>query len=52
MKKTYISPEIVVARVQQECVIALSLVESEKANDNDALVKGNGDWNIWDSEEE
>ena len=48
MKKTYITPELMVQLVQTEGLIALSL-QSGTADGSDALVKGN-DWNIFGDE--
>ena len=46
MKKKYIIPELVVQLIETQNIIALSL-QSGKADDSDALVKGSGDWDIF-----
>ena len=63
MKKTYISPELVIQLVHTESIIALSKFEDTASND-DALVKeefegeGNGyrtttvEWENWEDQEE
>ena len=43
MKKNYIAPEMMVANVQLESMIALSAMNSP-ADDSDALVKGDADF--------
>lgn len=43
MKKNYIAPEIMVANVQLESMIALSVMDSA-ADDLDVLVKGDVDF--------
>lgn len=43
MKKNYIAPEMMVANVQLESMIALSTIDSA-ANSSDALVKGDVDF--------
>lgn len=43
MKKNYIAPEMMVANVQLESMIALSAMNSP-ANDTDGLVKGDVDF--------
>lgn len=43
MKKNYIAPEMMVANVQLESMIALSAMNS-RADDSDALVKGDVDF--------
>ena len=43
MKKNYIAPEMMVANVQLESMIALSVMDSA-ADDSDALVKGDVDF--------
>lgn len=43
MKKNYIAPEMMVANVQLESMIALSKYDS-RADDSDALVKGDVDF--------
>ncbi len=51
MKKTYISPALVVQHIQTVGLMALSLKGT--ADDSAALVKGSGDWgDIWGDEEE
>ena len=44
MKKNYIAPEMMVANVQLESMIALSAFQDTHANDSDALVKGDVDF--------
>lgn len=44
MKKNYIAPEIMVANVQLESMIALSAFQDTPANDTDGLVKGDVDF--------
>ena len=39
VKKTYISPELVIKLVHTENIIALSMQEGKVADDSDALVK-------------
>ena len=46
LKKKYIIPELVVQLIETQNIIALSL-QSGKADDSDALVKGSGDWDIF-----
>lgn len=43
MKKNYIAPEMMVANVQLESMIALSTIDSA-ANSSDGLVKGDADF--------
>ena len=43
MKKNYIAPEMMVANVQLESMIALSAIDSA-ADSSDALVKGDVDF--------
>ena len=43
MKKNYIAPEMMVANVQLESMIALSVMDSA-ADDLDVLVKGDADF--------
>ena len=43
MKKNYIAPEMMVANVQLESMIALSAIKSP-ADDSDVLVKGDVDF--------
>ena len=43
MKKNYIAPEMMVANVQLESMIALSTIDSA-ANSSDGLVKGDVDF--------
>ncbi|MBR4243705.1 MAG: hypothetical protein IKR98_07460 [Bacteroidaceae bacterium] len=63
MKKTYISPELVIKLVHTENIIALSTMGEQKADDSDALVKeefegDNGyrtttvEWENWEDQEE
>ena len=52
MKKTYISPALIVQHIQTEGLMALSL-KTGPASSDPALVKGTGDWgDIWGDEEE
>lgn len=44
MKKNYIAPEMMVANVQLESMIALSAFQDTPANGQDALVKGDVDF--------
>ena len=44
MKKNYIAPEIMVANVQLESMIALSAFQDISADDSDVLVKGDVDF--------
>lgn len=46
MKKKYIIPALAVQHIEMQTIIALSL-QSGKADGNDALVKGGGDWDIF-----
>ena len=51
MKKTYISPALIVQHIQTEGLMALSLKGT--ADGSAALVKGAGDWgDIWDDDED
>lgn len=65
MKKTYISPELIIQLVHTEKIIALSKTENEADPNKDALVKdefegegGNGyrtttvEWENWEDQEE
>ena len=63
VKKTYISPELVIKLVHTENIIALSMQEGKVADDSDALVKeefegDNGyrtttvEWENWEDQEE
>ena len=49
MKKTYIIPELTMQLVQTEGLIALS-IQSGTADESDALVKGNSDWDVFDDD--
>ncbi|MBO4801461.1 MAG: hypothetical protein J5545_06285 [Bacteroidaceae bacterium] len=51
MKKTYILPTMKVEDLGVTQIIALSLKDGQ-ADDSDALVKSNDNWDIWSSEEE
>lgn len=44
MKKNYIAPEMMVANVQLESMIALSAFQDISADDSDVLVKGDADF--------
>ena len=44
MKKNYIAPEMMVANVQLESMIALSAFQDISADDSDVLVKGDVDF--------
>ena len=44
MKKNYIAPEMMVANVQLESMIALSAFQDTPADDLDVLVKGDVDF--------
>ena len=44
MKKNYIAPEMMVANVQLESMIALSAFQDTPADDLDVLVKGDADF--------
>ena len=50
MKKKYIIPELAVQLIETQNIIALSL-QSGKADDSDALVKGSGDWDIFNEDD-
>lgn len=50
MKKTYFAPELTTQFIQTEGLIALSL-QSGTADNSDALVKGQGDWDIFGSDD-
>lgn len=49
MKKIYKAPALETLCVEVQQMMALSL-QSGKANDSDALVKGSGDWDIFGDE--
>ena len=51
MKKTYLQPETEILYLRNMEMIALSL-KDEPATGDDALVKGDNNWNIWDNSEE
>ena len=50
MKKQYITPESAIQSMETQQIIALSL-QTEKADDSDALTKEDGDWDIWSDDE-
>ena len=52
MKKTYITPKLMLKLVRTERMMALSLQGDKKANSSDALSKGDEWSNIWNSSEE
>lgn len=53
MKKTYIIPAVNIVHVESEgnLMITSLKIDSTKSG-GDALVKGGGDWDIWDGDAE
>jgi len=49
MKKTYIIPALTAQYIETQNIIALSMLE-KTADGSDALVKGDGDWDIWNED--
>jgi len=45
-KKTYITPEVILFKVESERICALSDL-NDSGSDGNQLSKGSGDWDIW-----
>ena len=50
MKKTYLQPETEILHLRNMEMIALSKYE-DPATGDDALVKGNNNWDIWGNDD-
>ena len=51
MKKTYITPALIVVNTSTSCMIATSLKINSGVSGGNALIKSEGDWDIWGSDE-
>ena len=51
MKKIYLQPETEILYLNNVEMIAISLIDDTPATGDDALVREDNNWDIWDEEE-